>query len=102
MNKPHRFFAAICGFVALLMGGCADAPLDFPRKASFAFNSPLLTTLGRAAESQAQAHPGETGVYLLPGGGPDALVARAALIDAAEKSIDFQYFMFEDDLVSNF
>src|SRR3954453_15092487 len=86
----------------LFAAGCSDAPLDFPRKVSFAFNSPHESALGRAAETQAAAHPGESGVYLLPGGGPDALIARTVLIDAAEKSIDFQYFMFEDDLVSNF
>ena len=95
-------FAAICCCAAVLAGGCGDAPLDFPRKASFAFNSPQQTTLGRTVEPQVKAHPGESGIYLLPGGGPDALVARAVLVDAAEKSIDFQYFMFEDDLVANF
>ena len=97
-----RFVVSICCCAVLLTGGCSDAPLDFPRTASFAFNSPQETKLGRAIEPQAKAHPGESGVYLLAGGGPDALVARTVLIDAAEKSIDFQYFMFEDDLVSNF
>jgi putative cardiolipin synthase len=103
MRHPTVFIALICCCVATLFtAGCADAPLDFPRTASFAFNSPQETKLGRAVETQVKAHPGESGVYLLPGGGPDALVARAVLIDAAEKSVDFQYFMFEDDMVSNF
>ena len=102
MRTRTLLAACLCICVALFSGGCSDAPLDFPRHVSFAFNSPQQTTLGRAAETQAAAHPGESGVYLLPGGGPDALIARAVLIDAAEKSIDFQYFMFEDDLTSNF
>ncbi len=92
----------MCCCAVLLTGGCSDAPLEFPRTASFAFNSPQETKLGRTIEPQAKAHPGESGVYLLAVGGPDALVARTVLIDMAEKSIDFQYFMFEDDLVSNF
>ena len=102
MKRLAQFVASICCCGALLTSGCSDAPLDFPRTVSFAFNSPQETKLGRAIEPQAKAHPGESGVYLLAGGGPDALVARTVLIDAAEKSIDFQYFMFEDDLVSNF
>src|SRR4051794_21632563 len=103
MRHPMRVIASICCFhAALFAGGCAEAPLNFPRTASFAFNSPLETELGLAVEPQVKAHPGESGVYLLPGGGPDALVARAVLIDAARKSVDLQYFMFEDDMVSNF
>jgi putative cardiolipin synthase len=103
MNPPARLVASICCCYALLLaGGCSEAPLDFPRTASFAFHSPGETTLGRALEPQAAAHPGESGVYLLAGGGPAALVARTVLVDAAEKSIDVQYFMFEDDRVSNF
>jgi cardiolipin synthase C len=102
MKRLAQFVASMCCCAVLLTGGCSDAPLEFPRTASFAFNSPQETKLGRTIEPQAKAHPGESGVYLLAVGGPDALVARTVLIDMAEKSIDFQYFMFEDDLVSNF
>ncbi len=103
MRHSMRLVASICCFhAAIFAGGCAEAPLDFPRTASFAFNSPLETQLGRTVELQVKQHLGESGVYLLPGGGPDALVARAVLVDAAQKSVDVQYFMFEDDTVSNF
>src|SRR5687768_8771816 len=102
MRHPMRFLASLCCCITLLAVGCAEAPLDFPRTASFAFNSPLETELGRAVEPQVNAHAGESGVYLLPGGGPDALVARAVLVDASQKRVDLQYFMFEDDMVSNF
>ncbi len=101
MKRPMRIVASFCCCAVVLTGGCASAPLDFPRTVSFAFNSPQETALGRNFYPQTEAHPGETGVYLLPGG-TDALVARAVIIDAAEKSIDVQYFIFKDDLVSNF
>ncbi len=102
MKHLAQLVASMCCCAVLLISGCSDAPLEFPRTASFAFNSPRETKLGRAIEPQARAHPSQSGVYLLAGDGPDALVARTVLIDMAEKSIDFQYFMFEDDLVSNF
>ena len=101
MKSPMLIVVSFCCCAVVLTGGCASAPLDFPRTASFAFSSPQETALGRHFYRQTEAHPGETGVYLLPGG-PDALVARAVIIDAAEKSIDVQYFIFKDDLVSNF
>ena len=101
MKTPKLILASFCFCAVGFTGGCASAPLDFPRTASFAFQSPQETALGRNLLHQTAAHPGETGAYLLPSG-HDALVARAVLIDAAEKSIDVQYFIFDDDLVSDF
>lgn len=99
--KSPKLIVASCCCAVVLAGGCASAPLDFPRTESFAFRWPQETALGRNFHPHTAAHPGETGAYLLPGG-PDALVARAVLIDAAEKSIDVKYFIFDDDMVSDF
>lgn len=44
----------------------------------------------------ASAHPGKSGVVPLEHG-HDALVSRLALIDAAEHSIDAQYYIWHDD-----
>jgi len=89
------------GLVALLvLCGCGSAPLDYRRTASFAFHSPQETELGRAVESRAAAHPGESGIFLLPTG-PEAMAARLALAEVAQRSLDLQYFMWEDDLVGN-
>jgi len=78
MKSLMLIVASFCSCAVVLTGGCASAPLDFPRTESFAFMSPQETALGRNFHPQTSAHPGETGVYLLPGG-PDALVARAEL-----------------------
>jgi putative cardiolipin synthase len=43
------------------------------------------------------AHPGESGIALLQHG-PAALLARAVLADLATRSIDVQYYIYEDDL----
>lgn len=44
-----------------------------------------------------EAHPGESGIALLQHG-PAALLARAVLADLAARSIDVQYYIYEDDL----
>jgi putative cardiolipin synthase len=46
-----------------------------------------------------QEHAGQTG-FLLLGDGLDAFVARILLARAAERSIDVQYYLYHDDLVS--
>lgn len=43
------------------------------------------------------AHPGLTGIRPLLGG-EDAFAARLALVEAAERRIDAQYYIFRDDL----
>ena len=43
------------------------------------------------------SHPGLTGIRPLLGG-EDAFAARLALIEAAERRIDAQYYIFRDDL----
>jgi len=63
---------------------------------SWAFDRPETTHLGRAAASIAANHRGESG-FLLMDRGRDALSWRTILADAAEKSIDAQYFLWKDD-----
>ena len=43
------------------------------------------------------AHPGQSGLHALPDG-RDALAARLALADAAQRSLDVQYFIWNKDL----
>lgn len=69
---------------------------DVPRPESYAWADPDLTTLGRAFAAAGDAHPGLSGFRLLDIGA-EALQARAALADAAEHSLDLQYFSVGDD-----
>jgi putative cardiolipin synthase len=46
-----------------------------------------------------RTHAGQSG-FLLLGNGLDAFVARALLAHTAERSIDVQYYLYHDDLVS--
>ena len=44
------------------------------------------------------AHPGQSGLHALPDG-RDALAARLVLADAAQRSLDVQYFIWNKDMV---
>ncbi|MNJ98491.1 putative cardiolipin synthase YbhO [compost metagenome] len=57
-----------------------------------------MTFLGRQAHQQTHQHPGESGFYPM-NLGPEALVARLRAVRAAEKSLDLQYYIWQDDLV---
>ncbi len=55
------------------------------------------TRLGRKIAPLLQAHPGKSGIVPLSRG-LDAFAARAALADAAERSLDVQYYIWHDDV----
>src|SRR5512139_3962240 len=80
-----------------LLSGCASLPLDYPRTFTTALPHPGETRLWRTIQPQLDSHPGESGFYLLPSG-IDAFVARILLIDAAERTLDLQYYIFHGDI----
>jgi putative cardiolipin synthase len=93
----RRPFAAIL-LLALLLAGCASLPDNSKRTASYAFTDTGNTLLAHGLAEHRLEHPGKDGFVLL-GNGLDAFVARAALAQAAERSIDVQYYLYHDDLV---
>jgi putative cardiolipin synthase len=96
MTNSHlpRIFTAI--LFALLLAGCATAPLDFPKDHSEAITDTADTRLGKDVVKWSAAHSGQSGFYPLVAG-IDALGARLALIDRAERTIDAQYFLMKPD-----
>jgi putative cardiolipin synthase len=82
--------------VALLVGGCSSLPADFERPASTAISDTGQTRLGRSLAPQLREHPGKSG-FLPLGNGLDAFVARLALAEVAERTLDVQYYLFHDD-----
>jgi putative cardiolipin synthase len=85
--------------IAMLVfaGGCTSLPADVDRPVSHAFTDTDDTTIGKRRRDEIRRHPGESGLLLLPAG-LDAFVARAVLADAAERSIDAQYYLLHSDL----
>ncbi len=57
------------------------------------------TAFGRDHAEERAAHPGKSGFHLLSNG-LDAFVARAVSSHYAERSIDVQYYLYHNDLVS--
>ena len=82
--------------ISILVAGCASAPLDYPKEASYA----LEDTSDTRGESRAREWLGGrtdvNGFYPLSKGF-DAFGARLALMALADASIDAQYFMMKPD-----
>ena len=71
-------------------------PLE-PRSPSHMLTDTGGTPLGSGARAAAAAHPGLTGVHPL-NDGRSAFAARALLARAATRSLDVQYYIWNDDL----
>ena len=84
--------------LAAFLGGCASLPpgADFPRVASVALDHPENTHLGDQFASAAREHSG-TSAFRIITVGVDGFLARAQMIDAAERTLDLQYFIFRGD-----
>ena len=90
----HQWFLSAA--LLLLCAGCATAPFDYPREASYAINPAEETHLKVAVNEWRSQNPGPSGFYPLVAGN-DAFGARLRLIELAEKSIDLQYFLMKGD-----
>jgi putative cardiolipin synthase len=89
-----RLALAAASLAALL--ACTKLPEQAARPRSGALADTRDTRLGRALAAPMAAHPGKSGVLLLPDG-REAFAARAALANAAERSLDVQYYIYRDD-----
>jgi putative cardiolipin synthase len=80
---------------ALLLAGCATLRSDVERVPSQAWPHLEDTSLGREATARLAASPGDS-AFLLLDSGMDALTARAALAEAAEHTLDLQYYIVRE------
>ena len=81
----------------LSLGACGGLPKGGERTPSTAMKNNGGTALAAAVRPRVAAHPGESGLHALPDG-REALAARLALADAAQRSLDVQYFIWNKDL----
>jgi putative cardiolipin synthase len=95
MNMIHvrRAFAV----ATLLLAGCASLPEDIERAESHAIRDTETTRLAQVRQSILKGHPGESAFLPLPSG-VDALLARIVLAEAAQRTLDAQYYIWHNDL----
>ncbi|KQP38943.1 phospholipase D family protein [Pseudorhodoferax sp. Leaf274] len=90
--------AALLLLAALLLAGCARLPPLEGRSESRLDADTAGTRLGRAVQQAAAPHAaGHSGVFLLDQG-RDAFATRVLLAEAAERSLDVQYYIWRDDM----
>ena len=82
--------------LALMLGGCASLPIAIERPPSAAYAAPAGTQLGQSLAARTAAHPGLSGLRILDSG-YEALAARLELVEAAERAIDVQYYIWHSD-----
>ena len=80
-----------------LIGGCSTLPSLDNRKASTAIFNTGNTKLGLAVSALVKSHPGKSGIYPLPDA-RDAFAARVLLAQAAERTLDLQYYIWHGDM----
>ncbi len=80
------------------LGGCVSLQpgAGFPKAVSVALVHPEETSLGARFDAAALAHGGDSAFRIISVG-VDGFLMRAQLIDAAEKTLDLQYFIFRGD-----
>ncbi|MCK9992015.1 MAG: cardiolipin synthase C [Alphaproteobacteria bacterium] len=85
-----------------VVAGCGSVPVStqHPQIPSYALPQSEKTGLGASLKDDIAAHSGQSGFRVLTTGS-ESFAMRLALIRAAEKSLDLQYFSINDDTTSN-
>ena len=93
-----RFHLLFIMLIVAILGGCATFPpgADYPKTASSALAHPEETRLGRQFVNAAREHDGNSGFRIIPVGA-DGFLNRMQMINAAERTLDLQYFIFRGD-----
>lgn len=97
MSSLYNWAAMLWSITLMLsLPGCASLPpaSSIPQEKAL----PPGGALHQLLQPQLQSHPDQSAFILLPNG-LDAYAARAALIQAAERSIDLQYYLFHNDMI---
>jgi cardiolipin synthase C len=91
-----RRFGLVCAVLALMTAaGCSSLPAQVDRQPSQAIPASAETTLGKIAQVSSPA-PELTGFRLMPIGS-FALNTRITLARMAQRSLDVQYYLLQDD-----
>ncbi|MCH2180934.1 MAG: phospholipase D family protein [Mariniblastus sp.] len=101
MTRPlkHAFPRWVLCSLFCLVAGCGPKIESHSSQKNYsaAIKDAGQTRLGKESAALSANHPGESG-FLLLDRGRDAMSWRLILSDAAEKTIDAQYFLWKNDL----
>lgn len=89
--------AALLLLMALMTACTSSPPVSGPP--SYALTATQDTRLGKGITQEAKHHAAPSGFRLLSNG-LDAFVTRLLLMEAAEESLDVQYYLFHDDVTA--
>jgi cardiolipin synthase C len=92
------YISCVAGVLLWAVCGCSSLPKQVERHPSQAILDTAQTQLGVALAPELATHPGMSGYHPLSSG-LDALVARVALVRAAERTLDVQYYIFHADQI---
>lgn len=97
-RRVSQFRFALALMIVAVLAACTSLPpgSDYPKKVSSALAHPDETRLGRQFEHAAREHDGNSGFRILPAGA-DGFLTRMQMINAAERTLDLQYFIFRGD-----
>jgi putative cardiolipin synthase len=84
--------------VLALLGGCASLPpgSSYPKISSHSLSEPQTTRFGHQFAPASDQHAGESGFRIF-NVGIDGLLLRLEMINAAERTLDLQYYIFRGD-----
>ncbi len=91
-NATHALLITL----SLILAGCGSIPFDYPKTPSSALPVTGEAPLGQTALQWQQQHGENSGFISLPNG-IEALGARLRMMEAAESTIDAQYFILKMD-----
>lgn len=94
-SRPLRSLALVA--LLALLSACGSLPTDFDKPASYTLEDTSQSQLSQKLEPLLAQHPNKSGFHTLSSG-EAAFVARLRLIQAAEQSLDVQYYIWHDDL----
>ena len=94
LQRGKSIFAALA--LVFLVQACATVNWDYPRTPSNAFAHPETTSVGALFQEAADKHPTLSGFSLVQHG-ENAFLARLAMADLAEKTLDAQYYIWDSD-----
>ncbi len=96
-RRAALFVVALGIAGAILLKGCSTLPSLANRSPSHAILDTDATRLGRAISPLIAAHSPSSGIYPLRDA-RDAFAARALLAQAAERTLDVQYYIWRKDM----